>query len=75
MPARRNEIGDLDRADLDHAMTARGIEPRRFSVENDLPHFSPEPRVKRFHDVSHLFARCVQTPVGMHHEIGAGAFF
>ena len=52
-----------------------GIEPRRFSVENDLAHFSPEPRVKRFHDVSHLFARCVQTLVGVDHEIGAGALF
>ena len=70
-----DEIGDLDRADFNHAMAARRIEPRRFSVENDLPHFSPEPRVKRFHDVSHLFARCVQTLVGMDHEIGAGALF
>ena len=37
-PARGDEIGDLDEADLDDAMTVRGIEPRRLRVEHDLPH-------------------------------------
>ncbi len=36
--AGRDQIGDLDGADLDDAMAARWIEPRGFSIENDLAH-------------------------------------
>jgi hypothetical protein len=42
--ASRDEIGDFDSADLDDAMAVRRIEPRGFSIENDLAHSSSEPR-------------------------------
>jgi hypothetical protein len=36
--SRGDAVDQLDRADLDDAVTGRGIEPGRFSVEHDLAH-------------------------------------